>query len=687
MSKVDILRFIKNVPKLFAPSIYDGQVFIAYTDESKNSFTVQGDNLSSGGSGVSNASVERLEQNLTALQTTVGALQETINEGSDSSSIIAVDDIIYGYYSTNGETPTIRPSNVIQLKGRPFLTDDNNSFKLAVDNYLNSLDLNDDVEVSSDIDVGNAYAGFRDGKIHTITNSGLSSSDLNNGDIILNKADNALYVYDAANHKFVKISGKRHYVVDYLVDYIGQTLPYSLNANEVTFFEINSSDFEDSELRSQGFSVSIDKKFYFANIQSSLNDDASIYEVWGEQYSHYRLQGIKAVHDLYDGDTIYNKADGCTYTFTVNDGVKSFVKTSPTTNSDGSLVIVDDIVSGYREYEYETGSSPSKDTRGRQYLTISGNIMLCILDYKGICVYLDDVYEGGKRYAAFKDGKFYTSVNGSELSSVPMNNGDVFFNKADNALYTYDAANHKFIKLSGKRHYVVDAVVDYVGISLPNTFTAEGTMYIETSGYENVVLHYMYRNSNQNNSLYNGSTYSPKQGFTFANINSMYSDDAEIYVVETSAIRAIHDLYDGDTIYNKEDGCTYTFTGSSFVKTAVSVVPPVADIVLSTLNAPSPSSKDDKLISYDSFESYFSVYITPANDNGEWDWSNQVKVEADEYYASLETRKVYQFKLENSQLRVCASDIPVGATFFNKADSSLYVNNGSTLVKIENTSE
>ena len=59
MSKLDLSRFGANFFKPFAPSILKGQVFIAFTDEDTNSFTIQGDNLSSNSS---DYDLDKLEQ-------------------------------------------------------------------------------------------------------------------------------------------------------------------------------------------------------------------------------------------------------------------------------------------------------------------------------------------------------------------------------------------------------------------------------------------------------------------------------------------------------------------------------------------------------------------------------------------------------------------------------------------------
>ena len=697
--KVDIRRLVEYIPELFAPSIHDNQTFLAYLDADENSFTVQGDNLSTGGSGASSASVKRLEQSITTLQTTVDGIQSAMAEGAENpdASIVAVDDIVYGYYSTNGEIPTITPSNVIQLKGRPFLTDMTDyvdSFVLAVDNYLNSSQLNADVTLSPYLDNGNAYAAFRDRKIYTITNSRLSSVNLNNGDIIFNKADNALYVYDANNHKFIKASGKRHYVVDYLVDYIGQTLPNNLNSNEVVFFEINSSDFYYSTLHNHGRDTdlsNLNDSCCFANIQSTLNDDASIYALVG-------YQGIRVIHDIYDGDTVYNKADGCTYTFTVNGNNKSFVKTSSII-SESSISVVDDIIWGVFDASDENSSLPAnlKAMRGRQYLDVNDNnyslptFLVVNFFSSGQPLYDGAVYcaeiSGTKVLAAFYDGKIYTVDESGIMSSKNLNDGDAFLNKADNSLYVFDAQNHKFIRTGGNHHYTVDMFIDYIGSTWPSNIPDGGMLilkpesyssYVEWKGYYEYVDSRYYANFSLNNAT------------SFANISSELTDDACIYSYipeggSEAFIRVIHELYDGDTIYNKADGYTYTFSANgnnkSFVRISEPTIPPVCDIlhVVTRLSQVTPSAAGDKCIWYEPEDNNYSGYLYTADSNLEWRGGTQI--ENNEFYASLDNHKIYSFRGWDN-MPFMPVTIPAGVPFFNKADNSLYVFDGTQFIKI-----
>lgn len=119
----------------------------------------------------------------------------------------------------------------------------------------------------------------------------------------------------------------------------------------------------------------------------------------------------------------------------------------------------------------------------------------------------------------------------------------------------------------------------------------------------------------------------------------------------------------------------------------MSVIPPVCDILLSALNRPDkPSNKDDKCLSFDTAEG--GVYILPAASDSDWAFGTALsEIEYNEYYAALDTRKVYKFIYSSyMDRRMFAFDIPVGATFFNKADNSLYLNNGSTFIKISNPS-
>ena len=691
MAQVDISRFGSNIQKLFAPSIQEGQVFIAYLDAESNSYTVKGDNISSGGSSASNDSVERLEQNLTALQTTVGALQETINEGSDSTSIIVVNDIIYGF--DNG---SLNPTDVNQLKGRPLLVNDGGDIYFCIECYLEIsseprvLKSSNAINLSTSFNYNDVYAGFGDGKIHTIHSDPIygdyiTSVAMSNGDFIFNKADNSLYTYDATNHKFIKASGKRHYVVDYLVDYVGQTLPSNLTSGEVVFFEINSSYFGDSTFHDHGRSTyfsELDENTCFANIQSTLNNDASIYALVNHE-------GIRVTNDLYDGDTIYNKADGCTYTFTVNGSTKSFVKTSPTTqsadNGGSSIAIVDDFVYGYQNND--TGS-PSlsfdnlKNLKGRTFIDQY---------YDGIYLTSKDTYENhditdalyntydipdGKCFAGFGDGKIQTihsdhNNHDYSITSVAMSNSDFILNKADNALFTYDVTNHKFIKVGSNNHFVVDMIIDYVG-ETPSSYD-----WMNSSAITDGTIHH--------GPLRIYDYYLPLN-FCFANIQSTLSDDAEIYK-NLNGIVTIHDLYDGDTVYNKADGCTYTFkndgTTKSFVRTITPAIPPVLDIIYidnGFENEENASEGDKYIYCYSKYED-LKPAIFKTYENGKWTERN---IQAGECYASTNTHRIYTF--QSSVFQSACFDIPIGASFFNKADNSLYVYDGTDYIKIGSNS-
>ena len=71
MAQVDALRFLGNIPALFAPKIQEGQTFTAYTDSSANSFTIQADNVFlAGGANLSSEEVNALAQEVTSVKAT-----------------------------------------------------------------------------------------------------------------------------------------------------------------------------------------------------------------------------------------------------------------------------------------------------------------------------------------------------------------------------------------------------------------------------------------------------------------------------------------------------------------------------------------------------------------------------------------------------------------------------------------
>lgn len=76
MAQVDVLRFVGKIQELFAPSIIDGQVFVAYIDED-NSLTIQTENIIKASSdGLNTAQLDDIAQRITAIKTQADELEE-----------------------------------------------------------------------------------------------------------------------------------------------------------------------------------------------------------------------------------------------------------------------------------------------------------------------------------------------------------------------------------------------------------------------------------------------------------------------------------------------------------------------------------------------------------------------------------------------------------------------------------
>ena len=690
MAKVDITRFVANVQQLFAPYIHEGQTFIAYIDEEDNSYLVKGDNLSFEASGSLGNQVEKLQQNLDALQVAINEMSETL----PTSAISIVDDIVYGY-----DDSSLHPQILTALKGRPILAYRDYGFFLINGNYLVNSNWDNSIQLSDVLPEGNIYAGFGDGKIHTITYSldedsfGLTSAPISNGDFIFNKADGNIYVFDADNHAFVRAGGKQHYIVDYIVDYVGYELPATFNARKALFLQVYQDYAECSLQKGDDYYDAYD--FSFANIQSILSHEAEIYSVRNSGSS------INVIHDLQHGDTIYCNSNGCSYTFINNNGIKS-LEAQTTANSGSSIAVVDDIIWGVYDEAEQNPSFPAnlKTMRGRPYIHLNDYKYLSVVNFFSSGQLITESYveeiENAKTYAAFYDGQIYTVDSSGVTSSTPLNNGDFIFNKADNFLYTYDAQNHKFLQ-EGNHHYVVDRIIDYVNATtgddefdnLPNG-SEQGALILKADSYGNWSLYYCYLNA-----AYDGwfsASPSRDRKFCFANIRSGLNNEACIYSYSDNGsgdgydviVRVIHELSEGDTFYNKADGCTYTLSvngnSKSFVRISEPVIPPVQDIVHIGSRLPDSPSEGDKYLEYAPEEINFSGYLFTAPSDSDWGYAT--RIQNGEFYASLDNHKLYSFNTNKVFMPV---SIPVGVPFLNKSDNCLYVFDGSQFVKSTNS--
>ena len=475
MSKVDILRFVDNLHELFAPAILDGQTFFAYLDEQDNFFSIQCDNLFSGDHQEDieriSASVTRLatqlddvqddcsdipsiKSQIQSLQSDVEALQSSTGEASSGgsssgSSIIAVDDIIWGVFDASNEYSSL-PANLKAMRGRQYLNVNDTNYSLPtflVVNFFSSGQLLTN-SLIDEVTSTKVLAAFYDSKIYTVNAEGIISSvNLNDSDTFINKADNSLYVYDARNHKFIKTGGKRHYIVDMFIDYIGTKWPSNIPDGGMLILKPESQVDYDyfvweghyEYINSRYYATfSLDNGTSFANISSELTDDACIY-IYEEGYDNSK---IRVIHELYDGDSIYNKVDGCTYIFSANGNDKSFVRVS-----EPVIPPVCDIL------HIGNNMPDSPSAAGDKYLdyepndtNFSGWLFTAVSDSDwGYGTQIDNIDDF---YASLDNHKIYSFGGWSAKPFMPITipTGVPFLNKADNSLYVWDGS--QFIKTS-----------------------------------------------------------------------------------------------------------------------------------------------------------------------------------------------------------------------------------------------
>ena len=445
-----------------------------------------------------------------------------------------------------------------------------------------------------------------------------------------------------------------------------------------------------------------------------IDEEENFYSVLGNNLLSGNVQKdiekISAKVSILDTQ-VDNIQDGCSDLPTIRNQIQSLQSditalqstsggsSSGDSGSGASIITVDDIIWGVFDASDENSSLPAnlKTMRGRQYLDVNDNnyslptfLVVNFFSsgqplYDG-SVYCDEIYET-KVLAAFYDGKIYTVDESGIMSSKNLNDGDAFLNKADNSLYVFDAQNHKFIRTGGNHHYTVDMFIDYIGSTWPSNIPDGGMLILKPESYSSYVKwkgYYEYVDSRYY------ANFSLNNATSFANISNELTDDACIYSYipeggSEAFIRVIHELYDGDTIYNKADGCTYTFSANgnnkSFVRISEPTIPPVCDIlhVVTRLSQVTPSAAGDKCIWYEPEDNNYSGYLFTADSNLEW--GDGTQIENNEFYASLDNHKIYSFRGWSDRPFMPVT-IPAGVPFFNKADNSLYVFDGTQFIKI-----
>lgn len=108
MAQVDASRFLANLQTLFAPTIADGQEFIAYIDGESNSLVIQGENIlypSSGNAHFSDltSQIQNLRNKADYVENLCNAIPgfitniETISGEFDEASVFAFDILYFDF--------------------------------------------------------------------------------------------------------------------------------------------------------------------------------------------------------------------------------------------------------------------------------------------------------------------------------------------------------------------------------------------------------------------------------------------------------------------------------------------------------------------------------------------------------------------------------------------------------------
>lgn len=426
--------------------------------------------------------------------------------GSDSP-LLVVDDIIYGYHDPEDNSMQLSPQSVKDFRGRPYLYQlFSDELKLHLDNFFSENSIDDDA-LSLHFENG-VYAGFGDGKVYTVsyvngtTQPYISSREsLSNGQFVYNKADASLYSYIASKHSFLKVGGKRTFVVDKIVDYLGYNIPANLEVDGTRFLDIGVKDYEnktklfyyhtacDNQVRANG-GIYLASGTRLLALQSSLNDDACIFSIVTNGGNY---QGVRGISELYNGDIIYCKFDGCTYTFSDNGSAKSLVKISTS-----EIAPVLDIL--HFAHAYIDMSSQKYAYTGEEfdkYIFYTGLISpQAEHEYNKLITKLSNsAYQSahintGDRYASLDDHRIYDFGLDGDFSPVDIPVGATFLNKSDNIFYLYDGNNFLPVNNNGaastsSSKYVTETHVLAEGEILAKKFSLTNSI---VSGEENNVL-------------------------------------------------------------------------------------------------------------------------------------------------------------------------------------------------------
>ena len=141
----------------------------------------------------------------------------------------------------------------------------------------------------------------------------------------------------------------------------------------------------------------------------------------------------------------------------------------------------------------------------------------------------------------------------------------------------------------------------------------------------------------------------PEMGYSFVGLQSDINNGVCIYKVDTykepDKLVTVVQLADGDKVFSKLDGCTYTFDASTktFINAERITVDPVLDfvnVVQSIEALPVTAQAGEKVITYyTAQDNPIKVYTATAQDT--WDAGTNIALNA--RYASLTDKKIYEY--------------------------------------------
>ena len=482
------------------------------------------------------------------------AVTSLSGESGENGGLKVVDGIVYGMENSSN---ILTVSKYTDLGGYPVIAWYRDEYELCYIANINNSRIGTHYSVKDYYDTtGKTYAAFGEGKIYKIIDwqdqSKITSEVMPDNSIFFNKADNSLYVYSETLHKVIRINGNATYTVDDILDYVftgAYSLPAKYNVKGAKILAIYDSSLtvfqylsKDGNSGNGDDEVSIDSKDIgklFVSANNVFSDTANLFTIVRTEYN------VAELSTIFDGDTIYNKADGCTYVYSAS--AKAFVKISEPSTSGGTYNPVAPVLA-----IIPTGTTlPATAAEGDKFLKTDDAKL-----YTATAANTWDAgvaTSNGDRYASSTDHKIYQS-DGTTISASDIALGDIFLNKGDNIIYSYDGTN--FISsVEGFSYSPLAPVLNIVatGTTLPATAT-RGDKFLNTNNAK------LYTATGTN--LWNSGT-NTANGARYAS-----STDFKIYESNGTTVTA-SDIALGEMFLNKADNTAYSFDGSAYINIGV----------------------------------------------------------------------------------------------------------------------